>query len=337
MQGSYMESDLQIIIKGIEEELATDIGNAVSEAIKAFKQVDNNLDIRRMHRIILPADFSGELAALSGETASGAPITHTNEEYAIAVAKVLLLPRDSGYEIVLVINANVAADLAPKSKEGYKAQEFLTVLHLLHHELCHVHDENKKIDALNGIILRHSYKGKDMHIRPLAELCWSEYIANFLSSSTAQEHWISIMTESLSDAIERTKRKIDRKILEYRTHSDLDKLLNQFHRHGGYLLRVAAHTLGYIDGLNKPLEKLSEKAFKSLSGSYFESTWESIQVSLRQMRHSYPDGWVDIEIYNNLADAIENYFGEMGFYLSSTEDGQAYVDIPLKPETTPNF
>lgn len=133
-----MESDLQIIIKGVEEELATDIGNAVAETIKAFKQVDKNLDIRRMHRIILPADFSGELAALSGETASGAPITHTNEEYAIAVAKVLILPRDSGYEIVLVINANDAADLAPKSKEGYKAQEFLTGLHLLHHELCHV-------------------------------------------------------------------------------------------------------------------------------------------------------------------------------------------------------
>jgi len=332
-----MESDIQIIIKGVQTELAKNIGNAVFGAVKAFKQANENLDISRMHRIILPADFAGELADLSRETASGSSITYTNEKYAIAVAKVLILPRDDNYEIVLVINANVAAALAPKNKEYNKSQEFLTALHLLHHEICHVHDDNKKIDAFNGIILRHSYKGKDMIIRPLAELCWSEYIANFLSSSTAQEHWISIMTESLSDAIERTKRKIDRKIFEYRTHSDLDKLLNQFHRHGGYLLRVAAHTLGYIDGLNKPLEKLSEKAFESLSGSYFESTWESIQVSLRQMRHSYPDGWVDIEIYNNLADAIENYFGEMGFYLASTEDEQVYVNIPFRPETTPNF
>ena len=290
-----------------------------------------------MHRIILPADFSGELTALSHETESGSPITHTNEEYAIAVAKVLLLPCDSDYEMVLVINANFAAYLAPKNKEGYKTQEFLTALHLLHHELCHVHDNNKQIDAFNGIMLRHIYKGKDLHIRPLAELCWAEYIANFLSSTTAKEHWIEIMTESLSDAIKRTKQKIDSKILEYRTHSDLDKLLGEFHRHGGYLLRVAAHTLGYMDGLNEPLEKLSERAVESLSGSYFESTWESIQVSLRQMRLSYPDGWAGIDIFDILADAIENYFGEMGFYLSSTEDGRTYVDIPFRPETKPNF
>lgn len=332
-----MKSDIQITIKGVQAELAKNIGNAVFEAVKAFKQADENLDIRRMHRIILPADFAGELADLSRETASGTPITHTNEEYAIAVAKVLILPRDDNYEIVLVINANVAAALAPKNKEDYKSQEFLTALHLLHHELCHVHDDNKKIDAFNGIILRHSYKGKDMHIRPLAELCWSEYIANLLCSSTAHEHWISIMTESLSDAIERTKRKIDKEIIEYRYHRDLDKLLNLFHRHGGYLVRMAAHILGYVDGLNKPLEELSQKAIESLSGSYFEPTWNAMQISLRQMRRTYPDGWVDLGIYDSLADVIENYYGEMGFFLSSTEDGWAYVDIPFKPETTPNF
>ena len=332
-----MEPDIQIIIKGVEENLARDIGNAVAAAIKAFKQLDDNLDIRRLHRIILSTDFSGELKALSNETASGTPITHTNEEYAIAVAKVLLLPHNSDYESVLVINANVAAALAPKSKEGYKTQEFLTALHLLHHELCHVHDNNKQIEAFNGIMLRHSYKGKDIHIRPLAELCWAEYIAEVLSSTTAKKHLIENMTESLSDAIVRTKPEINRKILEYRTHGDIDKLLNEFHRHGGYLIRVAVHTLGYMDGLNEPLEKLSEKAFENLSGSYFEPIWESIQVSLRQMRINYPDGWENITIFDSLADDIENYFGEMGFYLSLIEDERTYVDIPFRPETTPNF
>lgn len=332
-----MESDIQITIKGVQTELAKNIGNAVFGAVKAFKQANENLDISRMNRIILPADFAIELADLSRETASGSSITYTNEEYAIAVAKVLILPRDDNYEIVLVINANVAAALAPKNKEDYKSQEFLTALHLLHHELCHVHDENKKIDAFNGIILRHRYKGKDMYIRPLAELCWSEYIANVLSSSTAQEHWILIMTESLTDAIDRTKRKIDKEIIEYRYHRDLDKLLNLLERHGGYLVRMAAHILGYIDGLNKPLDELSQKTIDSLSGSYFEPIWNAMQISLRQMRRTYPDGWVDLGIYDSLADVIENYYGEMGFFLSSTEDGRAYVDIPLRPETTPNF
>ncbi len=332
-----MESDLQIIIKGVQEDLAKNIGNAVAETVKAFKQADENLDIRRMHRIVLPADFAGELSDLSGETASGTPITYTNEEYAIAVAKVLILPRGNEYEIVLVVNANVAATLVQKNEEDYRSQEFLTILHLLHHELCHVHDNNKQIDAFNGIMLRHRYEGKDIYIRPLSEICWSEYIANVLCSSTANESWILTMSGSLADAIARTKPKIDKEILEYRYHGDLDQLLDLFQRHGGYLLKTAAYNLGYVDGLNKSLEELSEKAFGSLSGSYFEPTWNEMQSALREMRSNYPDGWADLRIYDCLANVIENYYEKMGFFLSSTEDGRAYVDIPFRPETTPNL
>lgn len=332
-----MESDLQITIKGVQEELAKKIGYAVADAIRAFKQVNEDLDIRRMHRILLPADFAGELNELSGKIASGNPITHTNEEYAIAVAKVLILPRDEEYEIVLVVNANVAAALAPENKEDRNSQEFRTVLHLLHHELCHVHDNNKQIDAFNGIILRQRYVGKDIYIRPLSEVCWSEYIANFLSSPTANNEWISIMAETLADTIERTKKQMDEEILEYRYHGDLDNLLSLFQRHGGFLLKTAAYNLGYVDGLNMSLEELSDKAFKCLSGSYFESTWNAMQSALRIMRGIYPNGWKNLSVFDGLSDVIENYYAEMGFYLSSTDDGRAYVDIPFRPETTPDL
>jgi len=333
-----MESDLQIIIKGAQTELANNIGNAVFAAIEGLKQDNENLDISRMHRIILTGDFAGELADLSRETASGSSITYTNEEYAIAVAKTLLLPRNGDYEIVIVMNVNIATALAPKNEEGYKSPEFLKTLHLLHHELCHVHDNNKQIEAFNGSLLRHSYKGKDKYIRPLAELCWAEYIANVLSSSTASECWITTMTESLSNAIDRTKQKINEEIIEYRLRKkDLDQLINLLERHGGYLIRVAAHILGYIDGLDKPLDELSQKTRGNLSGSYFEPTWNAIQSSLCQMRCTYPDGWGDLGIYDRLADVIENYYGELGFFISSTKDGETYFDIPLRPETTPKF
>lgn len=331
-----MESDLQITIKGVQEELAKKIGYAVADAIKAFKQVNEDLDIQRMHRILLPADFAGELNELSRKTASGNPITHTNEEYAIAVAKVLILPRDEEYEIVLVINANVAAALAPENKEDRNSHEFRTVLHLLHHELCHIHDNNKQIDAFNGIMLRHRYVGKDIYIRPLSEVCWSEYIANFLSSPTANNEWISIMAGTLADTIERTKKQMDEEILEYRYHGDLDKLLSLFQTHGGFLLKTAAYNFGYVDGLNMSFEELSDKAFKYLSGSYFESTWNAMQSALRIMRGIYPDGWKNLSVFDGLSDVIENYWAEMGFYLSSTDDGRAYVDI-FRPETTPNL
>lgn len=334
---SRLESGLQIIIKGVPEKLANDIGNAVAGAVKGFKKADRDLDLRRMHRIVLTADFAGELAELSRATVSGTPITHTDEDYAIAVAKVLILPRDEEYEIVLVVNANVAAALVPKNQEDYSSEGFRTVLHLLHHELCHVHDDNKKIDAFHGLMLRYSYEGKDKYIRPLAEGCWSEYIANFMSSSTTDEGWVADMAGSLADAIGRTKRELDREILEYRYDGNLEHLLDYFQRHGVLLIITAARNLGYLDGLRISLEELSAEAFDSLTGSYFEPTWNVMQSALRKMRSTYPDGWNDLSIYDGLADVLEDYYAVMGFNLSSTEEGQIYVDIPLRPETTPNL
>lgn len=175
-----------------------------------------------------------------------------------------------------------------------------------------------------------------MYIRPLAEVCWSEYIATLLSCSSAGENDINGMMESFADALKRTKPLIDEEILSYRHHADLMRLLETFGRHGEFLAKAAAYTLGYVDGLGKPLVELSKEASEGLSGSYFESTWKSMHNSLRNMLKVYPDGWLDLSIMDELAGTIENYYADMGLILSTTEDGQAYLNIPFRPDTTPN-
>ncbi|MCA1636461.1 MAG: hypothetical protein LC802_22925, partial [Acidobacteria bacterium] len=241
-----MESNVQITLKGMHEEFANEIGNAVAGIVRALTE---HLDFRRMRRIIITTDFAGELEELSRQTASGSPITHTNEEYAVAVAKVMLLPHGDEIEIVPVINANIAAALVAQDPDNNDEERFNNVVHYLHHEFCHVHDDNKKIDALYAVMLRHSYGGKDIFTRPLAEVCWSEYLANRLSSATATEGVISDMTMSFKEALVRTKPVIDKEILSYRYHYDLDRLMGVFQRHGEFLVKTAAYTLGYVDGL----------------------------------------------------------------------------------------
>ncbi len=90
-----------------------------------------------------------------------------------------------------------------------------------------------------------------------------------------------------------------------------------------------------MDGLNVSLEELSAETSGRLSGSYFEPTWNAMHVTLRQMRQRYPDDWQDLSIYDGLAAVLESYYAEMGLVLSTTGDGQIYVDVPLTPETTP--
>jgi hypothetical protein len=324
-----MDLNYQITIKGLEEKPATDIGNAVSEVINAIHQVDEILDFRRMHRIILTADFAKELEELSSSTASGNPITHTNEEYAVTVAKVMLLPRGEEFEILPIINANVAAALVRENLADKEKDSFRNVVHLLHHELFHVHDDNKKIDAFPQIMLRHRYTGKDMFIRPLADTCWSEYVANLLSSPTVTEGVVRDLTECFAEAITRTKPAIDRAILSYRFHADLDHLLSVFQRHGEFLIKTAAYTLGYVDGLEKSLSDLNAEAAKVLSGSYFEPTWNAMHAALKEMYTKYPDNWKGLEVYDDLAAVAEDYYASMGLVLSTTEDGRAYVTVPF--------
>ncbi len=192
-----MEPDLQINVKGLSDDLANRVGTAVRKVVGSLERLGEGLDLRRMHRIIVAEDFAGELAELSAATVSGRPITHTDEEYAVAVAKVILLPRGEDYEIVPVISANHALALlasvdagsdveaTDQAAESLSSGLYSRVLHSLHHELCHVHDDNKRIDALKAFMLSYCYRGKDVFIRPLAESCWDEYIANVLSSVTA--------------------------------------------------------------------------------------------------------------------------------------------------------
>jgi hypothetical protein len=198
-----------------------------------------------------------------------------------------------------------------------------------------VHDDNKTIDAFGTLTLNHCYAGKDIYIRPLAETCWSEYIAHLMSSPTASETWLKMMAESFGGAVERTKTLIDNEILEYRYHSDLSQLMDVFQRHGAFLAKSAASILGYVDGLNMSLGELSAETSECLSGSYFEPTWIAMHEALQDMRQLYPNDWRDLSIYDGLAVALDRYYAEMGLILSTTDDGQTYVDIPLSPETTP--
>ena len=341
------EPDIQISVKGLPDNLADRLGGVVLKAAEKLEQVGGGLDLRRMHRMVVTTDFAGELAELSAARVAGNPITYTNEEYGIAIAKVLLLPRGEDYEIVPVVNANYVLELlvpegadegaegaaeAPQLSETERLDLFL---HGLHHELCHVHDDNKRIDAFGTLMLSPYYSGKDAYIRPLAEACWAEYIADFMSSPTADAVWLGVMTNSFGNAIERTKRQFNNEILAYRVHHiDLGQLLDSFQRHGVFLAKSAAYILGYVDGLDASLE-LSAETSERLSGSYFESTWDAMHEALREMRQRYPHDWQDLSIYDGLAAALEHYYVEMGLVLPTTDDGQTYVHVPFTPETTP--
>ena len=151
----------------------------------------------------------------------------------------MVLPFADEFEIVPVIDAATVAPLL--LTEGEENKDLVdATLHYLHHEFCHVHDNNKKIEALDNVILRQAYTGKDMFVGPLTEAVWSEYFANRMSSGSAPKGVICDTATSFKDALFRTKALIDQEILSYRYHADLQNSLALFQRHGEFLVKMAA-------------------------------------------------------------------------------------------------
>jgi len=326
-----MDINPQVIIKGLPEEVAYKIGYVIEVIIKFLIEKDQNIDLRRLTRIIITTDFANELSI---QTTSQNPITYTNESYAQAIGKTLNIRKNDDFEIIMILDANWAIYYLLGSKDNPKTKDIKLFSHLLHHELCHVHDNNKKIDALQKFWLKYECTGKSILIQPLAEMCWAEYIANFLSSSTVPEAFIVSFVGSLKEAVKRTKKDLEKEILKYRTHSDLKVLLEYFERHGNFLIKNAAYLMGYLDGLNRELSSIDNELFELISNSYFKTAWFEMQKALRYMHSQYPKLWKDIEIYNSLTHVMEQYYSDMGLVLSNTPEGQLYVHIPFTPNTT---
>lgn len=330
-----MPINLQIVVKGIPEDHVKPVSDSLAQWLSFFLTIDSKLDLRRLSKIIITDDLARELHELSVHTVSGNLITHTNEEYAQAVAKMVTLPNGNNYEIILVIGSHIATLLIPVSADSHYSDFNRQSVHILHHELYHIHDQNKQIDALSAEFLKTRYVGKDMYTFPPATACWAEFYANRMCSTTADEGSLSDIVHSFSDAITRAKPLIDEAVLSYRYHGDVNTLLGEFQRHGVFLLRSAAYTLGYVEGLGCPLSEISSEAFDCLSGSYFEPIWDKMHAALREMLSLYPDQWNSISVFNGLANVVEEYYSVMGLDLSNTLDGRAYVSVPFRPETTP--
>jgi hypothetical protein len=298
----------------------------------ASNEVAPPLDLRRMRRMVFAADYSAALEELAGD--SGRPVGPTQEDYAVGVAKVLLLPLDQGdFEIVPVFDIDKFAILGSdyESLDGQQKDYFTRMLHVLHHELCHVHDDNKKVDAMPGAMLSKVWDGPEIFVGPLTEASWSEYFANRVSSLTANRSSIDETVQMFKDAVERTKPVINDHIIAYRTNWDLDGLVALFKRHGDFLVKSAAYMLGYLDGIGQTLEELSAEAHQALIESDFLPFWNRMHVELKAMFNRHPEGWDNsLDIYAGLLQVMQDFYDDMGLVLRRQPDGGLYVDIPFR-------
>lgn len=316
-----MDNNINIDVYGLSEISSLLIAENILSIIKSFEM----LDIRRLHNIIITDELDKELSLDFG--------SFRNFSDSLAYAKVVIIPTDNDFELVIVIRTDFSINLIEENINSMNHKKYLNALHVLHHELCHVHDYNQRINIFKEKFLQTHPNGKDILLYPLAELCWSEYIANYLSSSSARKcDMPNDIIASFETLLRETKIKIDLEVEIFRTDNDIKSLLSFAKANIAHLIKSSSYVLGYMHGMHTDLSKVNPNLDLYLQGSYFSSSWNFLSDVLANMRRSYPLDWQKESIFENLMYVLDELYARLGIVLSENERRELFFEVPTRGE-----
>jgi|GEM_PF-3900229 len=313
-----MKNDLMIKINGLSDEISLQVVEKMKSLISTFSY----LDLRRFSKIIITSYFDRDIEVLT--TQKNSVFKNRYKANSNTFALVLTLPKDDGFELVLVMKNEFIKNILKRPQDI----EYKEALHILNHELAHIHDNNKKIDNFEKFMKKNSYKGVDSVTYPIAEKCWSEYIANMISSTSAKDtQYPKLIAQNFLKMLEDTSININTQLMAYKINKDREDLLVDCITKLEQLLKQASYLLGYLDGLGITLEELDYEVDYALEISYFKDIWEVMKFELNSMKEVYPDGFINLNIYKKLSFFIETFFCQMGIVLMEDKEKKLIIKI----------
>lgn len=313
-----MLNDINIKINGLSNKVSLD----VVDSLKSILQELSFLDFRRFEKILITSNFQRDIDLLTSNNEDSFKNKYKTDNSTHAV--VLTIPNENDFELMLVMKSSFIKKLLKNHDE----QEYKDALHIVHHELAHIHDNNKKIDVFKELMKTKKYKGISSITYPIAETCWSEYIANFISSQSALDtNYPKIMAKALEKKITETNKNLKSELMAYKINKKRDDLILSTIHQVESLLKSASYLIGYLNGLQISLEELDPEVDLKLETSYFKDIWEVLKHEFATIHQVYPHGFINLSIYKDLAYYIEVFFSQMGIVLDENEKKQLKIHI----------
>ncbi|CAM4015285.1 hypothetical protein [Saccharibacillus endophyticus] len=289
-----------------------------------MKELSTNLELNTLERIIVSGKFTDDVLKVQEEYQMSER-GHTDRDDGIAVAKVLHTKFKGQLKQTIVINDYLINGLfIPEAAQ--------ISLHLLHHEFCHIHEnyyQNEMFtsEARNG----HGMDRLQHTLICNAEPIWSEYFAvRSSSTSLVMNADTDLYFPYLLDLIDLCKEKIEERISKYRLNGNLDDLFAFLQEETSMLLKIAATTQGYIDGLGLAKHEISHMIEEQLQKTYFYDIWTSQQKVLRELFDKFPN-WNDVYELSGLGEAVKECWSEMGMFVTYVQGSEGiYINVPWK-------
>jgi hypothetical protein len=305
---------------------AREVGNSVLCFLQVF---GTYLNLERLGAITLAYDYADALAQVDTGGLPQAPF-RTQDDIAVGIAMAVTVLRDGIPKMHMVLNAGYLSALRNPNDPNYGF-----AVYTLAHEASHVHDLARQDRAYPGVFGQPIRDNRNAVLFSIAQSSWEEYIASLLSASWASPNQTEYFESTFCKVLTGIRERSNAHIRDFRTHTDVNKLIRELVDEYGDALKYGAYLLGHLEGLGEMLPKAAPKADTILQElSWFSPLFEKFSANLRILYEAY-GGWSGLEVFDPLKNTIQEVFKAAGIEFQPRPSGVYYLNVPFTPETMP--
>jgi hypothetical protein len=290
----------------------------VARAIDEFAN-ELQLSLAGLDGVTIAHDYDAALAALDRGYEASSPLSRTNDGVGDGCAMAPLVLRNGQVMSHLVFAAFVVPLIdAPQSGVNGK--------YIVAHELAHVHEHYFRDRVLPNTLLRIRIpKADEAFLYDLADTCWSEYVACFISSSVHPEQ-VELLQMPLLSLLPNATSEIVAAKNEWLLERNIGKLWQRAGAMVCSILKYFSYLLGHAAGLDKPPSEVAPAAWTLLSNNPWLFTWvERLNQVLSSMLETFAE-WKSLEVFDPLKQLARGLLADCGIAISDS-NGSLYVSV----------
>ncbi len=299
-----------------KEDDARAAGNNTGEVIRALSDF---IDLSYLDGVTISYDYESALLSLDRGIDIETKLKPSSGDV-VGVAMTPMVIRNGSVKSHIVLNAAFIEGILD---ENYQGEGFQQALAIIAHECGHVSNCGAFDRSFPGRALRHRYSDIHEHLRGE---CWlsviDEYCATRLAGNIGQDN-NKLYEESFILCSRKLYLNIKKSKLEYSSHRNVDRTLNEVYEQITTMLKLTAYYLG--DCAAKNIDYLTSSGLGDKDLSWLKPHIANLNQACVNIFESY-GRWTSISEMNAVSDILDKIARECGVSIRKVGEG-FWVDI----------
>lgn len=298
-----------------ESEHANRVGQILSEIIKSLA---NNIDMSALDGVSVGYDYHEELNLVDRGIENTEPLKPSDGDV-VGVAMVVRVIREGTPRAHMVFNAAYLEGFI----DDIESDGFKIALAIVSHECAHVANMSALCQCFPGRMMHYHYE--NIH-ESLRGECWLSVMEEYCASRIAAGIDTNQSAEFKNSYIRQTDklhRTVALYIEKYRSHRNVDRVLNEVYGEINLTLKLAGYYFG--DKAGNGDDTFEPSDIKS-SSDWIVPFYSKLNSALIQIFERY-GAWEDISEMEVISDILDDIAIYLGIHVSLTPEG-VYVHIP---------